>query len=44
MVAQAHLGKDVVGEARKAQQEAAKATLGQLIGPYLLVREKGNDF
>ena len=42
--AQAKLGKDVVGEARKAQQEAiraAKATLGQLIGPYLELREKG---
>ena len=36
VLAQARLGKDVVGEARKAQQEAikaAKATLGQLIDP-----------
>ena len=44
VLAQAKLGKDVVGEARKAQQEAiraAKATLGQLIGPYLELREKG---
>ena len=47
VLAQARLGKDVVGEARKAQEEAAKAakaTLGQLIGPYLLVREKGDEF
>src|SRR5262249_4186017 len=47
VLAQARLGKDVVGAARKAQQEeikAAKATLGQLIGPYLLLREKGNEF
>jgi len=47
VLAQGRLGKDVVGEARQAQQEAAKAakaTLGQLIGPYLLVREKGDEF
>src|SRR5262249_40520680 len=45
VLAQARLGKDVVGEARKAQQEAAKAkTLGELVGPYLALREKGNEF
>ena len=47
VLAQARLGKDVVGEARKAQQEAAKAakaTLGQLVGPYLVLRGKGNEF
>jgi hypothetical protein len=36
---------NVVGEARKAQQEAKKAkTLGELVGPYLVLREKGNEF
>jgi integrase len=45
VLAQARLGKDVVGEARKAQQEAAKTkTLGELVGPYLLLRETGNEF
>src|SRR5215831_19270101 len=45
VLAQARLGKDVVGEARKAQQEAAKSkTLGELVGPYLELREKGNEF
>jgi hypothetical protein len=34
VLAQARLGKDVVGEARKAQQEAAKAKkLGELVAP-----------
>src|SRR5262249_11739508 len=45
VLAQAGLGKDVVGEARKAQQEAAKAkTLGELVEPYLRLREKGDEF
>jgi hypothetical protein len=45
VLAQARLGKDVVGEARKAQQEAAKQkTLGELVGPYLKLRETGNEF
>ena len=45
VLAQARLGKDVVGEAKKAQQEAAKAkTLGELVGPYLELRELGNQF
>jgi integrase len=45
VLAQARLGKDVVGEARKAQQQAANAkTLGELVGPYLELREKGNEF
>jgi integrase len=45
VLAQARLGKDVVGEARKAQQEAAKAKkLGELVGPYLELREMGNEF
>ena len=45
VLAQARLGKDVVGEARKAQQQAANAkTLGELVEPYLTLREKGNEF
>jgi hypothetical protein len=45
VLAQARLGKDVVGEARKAQEVAAKAkTLGELVGPYLQLRETGNEF
>lgn len=45
VLAQARLGKDVVGEARKAQQEAKQAkTLGELVGPYLELREMGNEF
>jgi integrase len=45
VLAQARLGKDVVGEARKAQQEAKKAkTLGELVEPYLRLRETGNEF
>ena len=45
VLAQARLGKDVVGEARKAQQQAAKAkTLGELIEPYLKLRETGDEF
>jgi len=45
VLAQARLGKDVVGEARKAQQQAAKQkTLGELVGPYLKLRETGNEF
>src|SRR5215831_1405584 len=45
VLAQARLGKDVVGEARNAQQQAANAkTLGELVGPYLELREKGNEF
>jgi len=42
------VGKDLVGEARKAQQEAKKAKkakkLGELVGPYLKLRETGNEF
>ena len=45
VLAQARLGKDVVGEARKAQQEAAKAkTLGEPVPAYLKLRETGNEF
>jgi integrase len=45
VLAQARLGKDVVGEARKAQQQAAKAkTLGELVPTYLELREMGNEF
>src|SRR5262245_57697023 len=45
VLAQARLGKDVVGEARKAQQEAAKAkTLGELVPTYLVLREMGDQF
>jgi len=45
VLAQARLGKDVVGEAKKAQQQAANSkTLGELVGPYLELREKGNEF
>jgi hypothetical protein len=45
VLAQARLGKDVIGEARKAQQQAAKAkTLGGLVNPYLKLRETGNEF
>jgi integrase len=45
VLAQAKLGKDVVGEARKAQQDAKKAkTLGELVAPYLELREKGDEF
>jgi integrase len=45
LLAQAKLGKDVVGEARKAQQEAKQAkTLGELVRPYLLLREKGDAY
>jgi integrase len=44
VLAQARLGKDVVGEAKKAQQVAAKAkTLGELVPVYLGVRERGDD-
>jgi hypothetical protein len=43
VLAQARLGKDVVREARKAQQQAANAkTLGELVGMEL--REKGDAF
>jgi integrase len=45
VLAQAKLGKDVVGEAKKAQQEAKLAkTLGELVPIYLEVREKGDDY
>jgi integrase len=45
VLAQARLGKDVVGEARKAQQQAAMAkTLGELVRTYLKLREMGNEF
>ncbi|HEY7086138.1 MAG TPA: tyrosine-type recombinase/integrase [Hyphomicrobiaceae bacterium] len=45
VVAQARLGKDVVGEARKAQHEAKKAKkLGELVSPYLELRERGDEF
>jgi len=45
VLAQARLGKDVVGEARKSQQQAARAkTLGELVPIYLELREMGNEF
>jgi integrase len=45
VLAQAKLGKDVVGEAKKVQQEAKQAKrMGELVGPYLELREKGNEF
>jgi len=45
VLAQARLGKDVVGEARKAQEKAAKQkTLGELDAPYLELRATGNEF
>ena len=45
VLAQARLGKDVVGESRKAQQQPANSkTLGELVGPYLELREKGDEF
>ena len=41
VLAQAGLGKDVA----EAQQEAKKAkTLGELVEPYLRLRETGNEF
>jgi hypothetical protein len=44
VLAQARLGKDVVGEAKKTQQEAKQAkTLGELVPVYLAVREKGDE-
>src|SRR5262245_11192725 len=45
VLAQAKLGKDVVGEARQAQKEAAQVqTVGQLVPTYLVLREKGDEF
>jgi hypothetical protein len=48
VLSQASLGKDVVGEAKKAAQEAKKTsqakTLGELVPVYLRVREFGNEF
>src|SRR5262245_209331 len=45
VLAQARLGTDVVGEARKAMQEAEQAkTMGELVPVYLALREKGDEF
>jgi hypothetical protein len=48
VLSQAALDKDVVGEAKKAVEEAKKAsqvkTLGELVPVYLRVREFGNVF
>src|SRR5262245_24670433 len=42
VLAQARLGTDVVGDARKARQEAEQAkTMGELVPTYLALREKG---
>src|SRR5262245_18866036 len=44
VLAQARLGKDVVGEAKKAQQESKQTkTLGQLVPVYLGIRERGDE-
>jgi integrase len=45
VLAQAKLGKDVVGEAKKAQQEAKQAKkLADLVPIYLALRERGDEF
>ena len=45
VLAQAKLGKDVVGDAKKAQKEAKQSKmLGELVPLYLKVREKGDDY
>ena len=45
VLAKAKLGTDVVGDAKKARQEAEQAkTLGELVPIYLALREKGNEF
>ena len=52
VLAQAKLGKDVVGEAKKAAEAAKQAaeqaaqvkTLGDLVPVYLAVRQKGDDW
>jgi hypothetical protein len=45
VLAKAKLGTDVVGEAKKARQEAEQAkTLGELVPIYLALREKGDDY
>jgi Arm DNA-binding domain len=45
VLAQAKLGTDVVGEAKKARQEAEqRKTLGELVPIYLALREKGDEF
>ena len=45
VLAQARLGTDVVGDARKARQEAEQAkTMGELVPVYLALREKGDEF
>jgi Arm DNA-binding domain len=45
VLAKAKLGTDVVGEARKARQEAEQErTLGELVPVYLALREKGDEY
>src|SRR5215831_1861250 len=45
VLAKAKLGTDVVGEAKKARQEAEQAkTLGELVPVYLRLREFGNEY
>jgi hypothetical protein len=44
-LAQARLGKDVVGEALQAQKAAAQAKkLGELVPAYFELRERGDEF
>ena len=48
VLAQARLGTDVVGDAKKARQETEKAEqakkMGELVPAYLALRERGNEF
>jgi hypothetical protein len=45
ILAKAKLGTDVVGEAKKARQEAEQAkALGELVPIYLALREEGDDY
>jgi integrase len=45
LIGQANCGVDVIGDAKKAKEKAAKQrTLGELVGPYLQLRETGNEF
>jgi hypothetical protein len=45
VLAQAKLGTDVVGDARKAKQEAEQVKkMGALVPVYLALREKGDEF
>ena len=45
ILAKAHQGIDAVAEGKAAAEAAARLkTLGELVGPYLELREKGDEF